>query len=1018
MRVIGLLCYSLVVAKTFGAEEIPWDELSEQLGPGILREIGPMDMVFETCVASIEAFGGAELPSIANGTCSFAGACVFENCQESGDDTASAVGESGLFVESDTCNPSLATCAEASPCYDHDVGICGEDGVIVSEDCASAVPFCNPCFPNSRCGALGGGEEDDSSAFVESESCTSVLAGCAEASACYDHTLGLCAEDGTISEPNCVAAVPSCNPCFPNSRCGALEAVENGSGSSSSAVDETLDESGVFITSEACSPELAGCAEAAPCFDHTIGLCAEDGSISAPDCAEAGQFCGSCFPKSRCGVEEESNSVLFVESEACSPELAGCAEAAPCFDHDIGLCAEDGSISAPDCAEAAQFCSSCFPNSRCGGNEGTPEGDSDLRDSVTKNLPLYSVIATTLDHVQKTVEFASRFGIPLSIKSTGASYSVANQYNDNLLLSMSSFPKHSGGIDADAMSTITGGGVIENYVDPCGNEHGPAIEIGGGETFGDVFGSLVAYNNNRGEGETKYMLSSGAAVTVGASGGWLMGGGLGPFDRSMGLGIDNVIAFKVVTAQDGVAKVVHECDEETSDLFWALRGGGGGNFGVIVSQISKLHPVKSLVRANVMWMGADVVTSVTDALPEGITISGDFVPDNLARGSIGTRQTNLAWTKPTKDSLKPSMEQLDSWWDAMLTVLNPVTMDHNIDGYYGIGCAWAGGYMCADLYFLGSMEEFESIILAPLREVLEITALPNATVTVDGPGAAGTGQNFIYIAQEYRDGYYSYASQDCLSALEGSPEAFVCTDLGYPSANGYNTDVFVGQGEYETRLSWMIGDYIFGNGTAGNPENEATIDQAKALFSEPLMLGVTGHVLGGAVNTIATEDSTATSPVMRSSALEGLFPPDLIKYVGVQESMDVLIKYLPAPESGPIFNHDALNLDFLNLLGKPENLSWQDLYWGSNLAQLREIKAKYDPTNVFQCRDCLTVDQDFGDNDEETDIVDTTAPLEPSVDTADPLEPSEEDSDSGAHYFAMDFVAHMLAFIIPCVLHW
>ena len=88
---------------------------------------------------------------------------------------------------------------------------------------------------------------------------------------------------------------------------------------------------------------------------------------------------------------------------------------------------------------------------------------------------------------------------------------------------MSEFPKHSSGVDTSTESTIASGGVIENYVDPCGNEHGPAIEIGGGETFGDVFGSLSAYNSNLEEGETSYMLSSGAAVTVGASGGWLMG---------------------------------------------------------------------------------------------------------------------------------------------------------------------------------------------------------------------------------------------------------------------------------------------------------------------------------------------------------------------------------------------------------------------------------------------------------------------------------------------------------------
>lgn len=573
-----------------------------------------------------------------------------------------------------------------------------------------------------------------------------------------------------------------------------------------------------------------------------------------------------------------------------------------------------------------------------------------------KNLPLYSVVATSLEHVELTVKFAASNDIPLSVKSTGASYSLANQDNDNLLLSMSDFPKHSSGVSSSAPSAITEtGGIIENYVDACGTKHGPVMEIGGGETWGDVFQSLAAYNSNRGEDETKYMLSSGAAVTVGASGGWLMGGGLGPFDRSMGLGIDNVLAYKVVTP-DGSAVVANECDSETSDLFWALRGGGGGNFGVVVSQISRVHPIKPLVRANVIWMGAPGVKANTEAIPAGMTISGDMIPDTLARGSIGTRQPNLAWTKPESDA--PPMEQLDKWYDAMLTVLNPVTMDPNLDGYYGVGCAWAGGFMCADLYFLGTMEEFESTVLAPLRETLGITAMPDAPPTETGPGAAGTGPDFVYIAQQYTEGYYSYASQDCVSAEAGSPQEFVCTDLGYPSANGYSEDAQVDQGGFETRLSWMIPDYIFGTGTAGNPPDQETIDRAKALFAEPLFQGVVGHVLGGVINDVA-EDSTSTGPVMRTSALEGLFPFQWIKAIGIQESIDVLDKHLPAGKSAPIFNHDARNLDLLDLLG-----DWQELYWGSNLPMLREIKAKYDPDNVFQCRDCLTLDNDDGNDDD------------------------------------------------------
>eukprot|EP00957_Ditylum_brightwellii_P204480 15339461-Ditylum_brightwellii.AAC.2 len=110
---------------------------------------------------------------------------------------------------------------------------------------------------------------------------------------------------------------------------------------------------------------------------------------------------------------------------------------------------------------------------------------------------------------------------------------------------------------------------------------------------------------------------------------------------------------------------------------------------------------------------------------------------------------------------------------------------------------------------------------------------------------------------------------------------------------------------------------------------------------------------------------------MRSSALEGLFPFSWIQALGVEESVGVLYKHLPAPNAVPIFNHDALNLDLLDQLGKANggNLSWQDLYWGSNLSRLQEIKAKYDPQNVFQCQDCLTADTSNIDSGSKEDDV-------------------------------------------------
>ena len=63
--------------------------------------------------------------------------------------------------------------------------------------------------------------------------------------------------------------------------------------------------------------------------------------------------------------------------------------------------------------------------------------------------------------------------------------------------------------------------------------------------------------------------------------------------RRYGLGIDNVLQFEVVLA-NGSKVVTDQCSEP--DLFWALRGGGGGTFGVVTAAVYRLHPKEDLVQ--------------------------------------------------------------------------------------------------------------------------------------------------------------------------------------------------------------------------------------------------------------------------------------------------------------------------------------------------------------------------------------------------------------------------------------
>jgi hypothetical protein len=97
----------------------------------------------------------------------------------------------------------------------------------------------------------------------------------------------------------------------------------------------------------------------------------------------------------------------------------------------------------------------------------------------------------------------------------------------------------------------------------------------------------------------------GVISTTGVSG-LTLGGGIGYLSRKYGLSIDSLLAVDMVLA-DGT--FIQASAEENSDLFWAVRGGGG-NFGIVTSFEFRLHPVSTVVAGPTLWpleMAGDVM---------------------------------------------------------------------------------------------------------------------------------------------------------------------------------------------------------------------------------------------------------------------------------------------------------------------------------------------------------------------------------------------------------------------------
>ncbi len=163
--------------------------------------------------------------------------------------------------------------------------------------------------------------------------------------------------------------------------------------------------------------------------------------------------------------------------------------------------------------------------------------------------------------------------LPLDAADVGAAvrWAVANDVP---------FRARSGGHSYAGYSTVADGVVVDlrNMRHVSIGAGGASATIGAGAQLIDVYAGLAA------RGRT---IPAGSCPSVGV-GGHALGGGMGLAGRAFGLAADNVVAVRLVTAEGRVRSVDERSDP---DLLWALRGGGGGNFGIATEFVLRLHAV-------------------------------------------------------------------------------------------------------------------------------------------------------------------------------------------------------------------------------------------------------------------------------------------------------------------------------------------------------------------------------------------------------------------------------------------
>ena len=113
----------------------------------------------------------------------------------------------------------------------------------------------------------------------------------------------------------------------------------------------------------------------------------------------------------------------------------------------------------------------------------------------------------------------------------------------------------------------------------CSFEPQPAVTVEAGAIWGQVYDAVTT-------GGGRYV-QGGGCMTVGVAG-LIQSGGFGSFSKAYGMAAASLLEAEVVTA-DGSVRVANACSEP--ELFWGLKGGGGGSVGVVTRLTLRTHPL-------------------------------------------------------------------------------------------------------------------------------------------------------------------------------------------------------------------------------------------------------------------------------------------------------------------------------------------------------------------------------------------------------------------------------------------
>jgi len=229
------------------------------------------------------------------------------------------------------------------------------------------------------------------------------------------------------------------------------------------------------------------------------------------------------------------------------------------------------------------------------------------------------------EDVAEVIAFAREHGIGIAVRSGGHSFAG---YSSTSGIVIDLTPQRS--------VVLTGG----------------VAKVGAGARLGELYDALLPHG---------LAIPAGTCPSVGI-GGLTLGGGHGILGRMYGLTLDHLTGARVVLASGRVV----DCDEgDHADLFWALRGAGSGNFGVVTSFTFRPRPAPRMTSFRLVWpysRAAAVVAAWQDWTAGGPgELAADLALTAPPIGPIRSSRSSGLWPATSRTRTSCSMTWRRAW---------------------------------------------------------------------------------------------------------------------------------------------------------------------------------------------------------------------------------------------------------------------------------------------------------------------------------------------------------------------